>query len=234
MRTLKTMKRLLLLLPLFLISCTVSQKVIYKTDDISASQLTKTIPIKVEIRVLNDNRANISENSILFTNSQQTKLDGKAYFINAEKNYKKDSVASQITRLMVEHFNKAKLFEMTFYGQSNYSDYYITGTLNSFYGEQQYSSAAAVGSQFGLIGALATANAKTPGRILIDISDLKLFKKDGTLIKDLGSFYKEYKDDFKVDAYGWYIYWNVNEKLKDFNTHLIEKIRIDMTETTLK
>jgi hypothetical protein len=227
----KTMKRFLLLLPFFLIGCTVSQKVVYKTDDISASQTTKTIPMKVEIRVLNDNRANINENSILFTNSKQTKLEGKSYFINAEKNYQKDSVASQITRLMVEHFNKAKLFEMTFYGQSNYSDYYITGTLNSFYGEQQYSSAAAVGSQFGLIGALATANVKTPGKIIIDISDLKLFKKDGTLIKDFGSFYKEYKDDFKADAYGWCIYGNVNEKLKDFNTHLIEKIRTDIAET---
>jgi len=234
MKTLKTMKRFLLLLPLLLISCTVSQKVIYKTDDISASQISKTIPIKVEIRVLNDNRANIKENGILFTNSRQTKLEGKLYFINSEKNYLKDSVASQITRIMVEHFNKAKLFEITSFGSSNYYDYYITGTLNSFYGEQQYSSTAAVGSQFGLIGALATANAKSPGKILIDISDLKLFKKDGTLVKDFGSFYKEYKDDFNVDAYGWCIFGNVNTKLKDFNTHLIEKIRIDMTETTLK
>jgi len=225
------MKKLLLLLPLFLIGCTVSQKIVYKIDDLSASQTTKTIPMKVEIRVSNDNRANINENSILFSKTNQTKVEGKPYFINAEKYYKKDSVASQITRIMVEHFNKAKLFEMTFYGQSNYSDYYITGTLNSFYGEQKYSSAAAVGSQFGLIGALATANAKTPGKITIDISDLKLFKKDGTFIKDLGSFYKEYKDDFAVDAYGWCIYRNVNEKLKDFNTHLIEKIRSDLAET---
>ena len=227
----KTIKRLLFLLPLLLISCTVSQKVIYKTDDISASQISKTIPIKVEIWVLNDNRANIKENGILFSNSRQTKLEGKLYFINSEKNYLKDSVASQITRIMVEHFNKAKLFEITSFGSSNYYDYYITGTLNSLYGEQQYSSAAAVGSQFGLIGALATVNAKSPGKILIDLSDLKLFKKDGTLVKDFGSFYKEYKDDFYVDAYGWCIFGNVNAKLKDFNTHLIEKIRIDMTET---
>jgi len=230
MITINTMKKLLLLLPLFLISCTVSQKVIYKTDDISASLTTKTIPIKVEIRVLNDNRANVNENSILFTNPLQTKLEGKPYFINAEKNYKKDSVASQITRILVEHFNKAKLFDMTFYGKNNYSDYYMTGTLNSFYGEQKYSSAAVVGSQFGLIGALATAKAKTPGKIIIDMSDLKLFKKDGTLVKDLGNFYKEYKDDLSVDAYGWCIYRNVNEKLKDFNTHLIEKIRAEMME----
>jgi len=225
------MKNLFLLLPLFLISCSMSQKIIYKTDDIVASQTTKTIPMVLDIKVLNDNRANIKENNILFTNPKTANIEGKTYFINSEKNYKKDSVATQITRIMVEHFNKAKLFESTFYGQNNNSDYYLTGTLNSFYGEQKYSSAAAVGAQFGLIGALATAKAKSPGKIIIDISDLKLFKKDGTLIKDLGNFYKEYKDEFRVDAYGWCIFWNVNEKLKDFNTHLIEKIRTDMAET---
>jgi len=225
------MKKLLLLLPLFLISCSMSQKIIYKTDDIVASQTTKTIPMVLDIRLLNDNRANIKENNILFTNPRTAKIEGKTYFINSEKSYKKDSVATQITRIMVEHFNKAKLFESTFYGQNNNSDYYLTGTLNSFYGEQKYSSAAAVGAQFGLIGALATANTKSPGKIIIDISDIKLFKKDGTLIKDLGNFYKEYKDNFSVDAYGWCIFWNVNEKLKDFNTHLIEKIRTDMAET---
>ena len=227
------MKKLLLLLPLFLIGCTVSQKIAYTTDDIAAPKTIKLLPMKVEIRVLNDNRANINENSMLFTKSNQIKVDGKSYFVNSERNYKKDSVASQITRIMVEHFNKARLFDMTFYGQSNYSDYYITGTLNSFYGEQKFSSAAAVGSQFGLIGALATAKVKTPGKIIIDISDLKLFKKDGTLVKDLGNFYKEYKDDFRADAYGISIFGNVNEKLKDFNSHLIEKIRADLVEFRL-
>lgn len=228
------MKKIFLLLPLFLAGCTVSQKIVYKTDDISASQTIKPIPANVEIRVLKDNRASLNENAILFTNPNETRFEGKLTCINAEKHYKKDSVASQITRLMVEHFNKAKLFEMTFYGQSSYSDYYITGTLNSFYGEQQFSKAAAAGSRFGLIGALATAGVKTPGKIVIDISDLKLFKQDGTLIKDFGNFYKEYKDDFRVDAYCWCIYSNVNEKLKDFNTHLIEKIRIDIADIKLE
>jgi hypothetical protein len=38
----------------------------------------------------------------------------------------------------------------------------------------------------------------------------------------------EYTDEFKADAACWCIYWNSNEMLKDFNTHLIEKIRNDM------
>ena len=71
-------------------------------------------------------------------------------------------------------------------------------------------------------------------RQIIDISDLKLYKKDGTLVKDFGDFYKEYKEEFKADASCWCSYWNANLMLKDFNTYLIEKIRTDMTGVELE
>ena len=229
-----TMKKLLFLFPVFLIGCTLNQRIAYKTDDLSAHHSINTIPAMVEIRILADNRANIEENSILFHNPRQIRLNGKQTCINSEKHYKNEPVVNQITNLMVDHFNKARLFQMSFYDHSPHSNYYLTGTLNSFYGEQEYSSAKAVGAQFGLIGALATAGVKTPGKIVIDISDLRLYDKDGTLVKDFGSLYKEYSDDFKADASCWCAYWNVNEMLKDFNTNLVGKIRNDMAEVTLK
>jgi len=147
-----------------------------------------------------------------------------------KNNYKKDSVSAQMTRIMVEHFNRAKLFILSFCNDSSVSGYYLTCRINFFYGEQGFSKAAAVGAQFGLLGALATSGAKTPGKIIIDISDIKLFKKDGTLVKDFGDFYKEYKEDLNADAYCWCIYNNMNEKLKDYNTHLVEKIRNDLAD----
>lgn len=228
------MKKLLLLLPLLLIGCTVSQKIVYKTDDLSVSQTVKPIPAMVEIRVFEDNRANVEENAILFNNPRQLTLNGKQKCINSEKHYKKDTVVNQIAKIMVDHFNKAKLFRMSFYGHSKYSNYYLTGTLNSFYAEQEFSTGAAIGASFGLVGALATAGVKTPGKIVINISELKLYKKDGTLVKDFGNFYKEYKEDFKADAYCWCAYWNANEMLKEFNSYLIEKIRNDMAGVELE
>ncbi len=222
------MRRIVFLLALFLTSCTISQKIVYKTNDLAVTEPVKTIAAKVEVRILEDNRANIEENSVLFNNPRQIKSDKKTICINSEKHYAKDTVVTQITRLMVEHFNQARLFEKAYYNKNNESGYYLTGTLNSFYGEQKFSTGAAVGAQFGLIGALATSGIKTPGKITIDISDIKLFKKDGTLVKDFGSFYKEYDDEFKADAACWCIYWNMNEMLKDFNTQLVEKIRNDM------
>lgn len=228
------MKKIFLLLPLFLIACTISQKIVYKTDDLSIPQNVKTIPAMVEVRVFEDNRANVEENSILFNYPRRLMLNGEKTCINSEKHYKKDTVVNQIAKIMVEHFNQARLFKMSFYKQSQESNYYLTGTLNSFYAEQEFSTAAAFGAQFGLIGALATAGIKSPAIIIIDISDLKLYKKDGTLVKDFGGFYKEYKDDYKADAYCWCVYWNANEMLKDFNTHLIEKIRNDMADIELE
>ncbi len=228
------MKRIFLLLPLMLVGCSLSQKITYRTDDLSAPETVKTLPAMVEVRIFTDNRLNVPENGILFNNPRQFKLDDKWTCINSEKHYKKDSVSSQITRIMVDHFNKARLFNMTFYKNSPYSNYYLTGTLNSFYCKQEWSRAAAVGSQFGLVGALATSGIKTPGIITIDISDLKLYKKDGTLVRDFGNFYKEYKEDFSADGYCWCAYWNSNKMLKDFNTQLIEKIRTDLTGVALE
>lgn len=218
------MRKLILLLPLLIFGCTANRVISYKTDDITAPASAKPIPITVDIMVFDDNRPNDPSNSMLFSNPRETKINGKRYCINAEKHYK-DTVTAQIGKLMADHFNKSRLFMLSSYNKTSYNKYYLTGSLNKFYGEQEYSNAAAVGAQFGLIGALATSGITSPGTIIIEMSDLKLYKKDGTLVKELGNFYKEYSDDFKADAACWNIYFITNEKLKDFISHLSEKIR---------
>jgi hypothetical protein len=141
---------------------------------------------------------------------------------------------TKITQLLVEHMNKAQLFANVSYNTGFGSDYYLTGNLTNFYGEQEFSTEAVIGSMFGLMGALATANLTTPGVIIIEISDLKLFRRDDdALIKNFGSFYREYQGDFKVDADCWCIYRNMNQKLKDFNTELIEMIRAELLNINL-
>jgi len=55
-----------------------------------------------------------------------------------------------------------------------------------------------------------------------------LFKKDGTLIKDFGIYHKEFTGNFPINANCKCIYENVNDKLRDFNTELIEKIRNEL------
>jgi hypothetical protein len=118
-----------------------------------------------------------------------------------------------------------KLFQRTTFAEDIQTDYYITGSLSYFYGLQEFSTAAAVGSQFGLIGALATSGVKTPADIIIEIKDIALYDKNGNLVQEFGTYRKEYSEELRADAYCWCIYGNMSQKLLSFNDGLAEKIR---------
>ena len=97
-----------------------------------------------------------------------------------------------------------------------------------FYGIQKFSTSAAVGVHFGLIGALATAGAKTPGTIIIELSDIKVFDKQNNLIASVGDFRKEYEGEFPADANCLCIYQNMNRKLSEFNDELISLLSLEI------
>jgi hypothetical protein len=132
--------------------------------------------------------------------------------------------------MFVAHCNAQMLFKQTYLEECLDCEYYVTGILQCFYGEQEFSVGKLVGAQFGLIGALATSNITTPARIRIEIEQLKLFKKLGELVKDFGSFGRSYNQRLDVDAYCWCIFYHVNESLKEFNTEIIEKMRTELNE----
>ncbi len=222
------MKKILLLLPLFLVGCTMSQKITYSTDDLDVYTTNETIPINVDVRVLLDNRTSVDANAVLFNSPRTIKKNDIRFCINSEKHYTKDTVVNQITQMMVKHFNTVKLFDHAYYDNDLNANYYLTGVLNNFYSEQQFSNEVAVGSSFELTGDLATAGKKTPGKVIIEIANLKLFKKDGTLVKDFGTFYKEYNDEYTVDLYCWCAYQTINKKLKFYINDLADKIRNEM------
>lgn len=217
----------ILIAGILLIGCSPTKRIAYSTNDLSASQ--SSIPIQVDVRILEDIRTLNAENDILFTDKMQTKLNGKHTCINSEKGYKKDSVSFQVTQMIVNHFNQLALFSGTTFNNPA-SDYYLVGKLSSFYGEQLFSTASAVGAQFGLLGAIATSGVKTEGTIKIEIKNLKLFRKDGSLVKDLGDFSRIYEEKFPADAYCWCIYDNINLKLKDFNSDLAEKLILELSD----
>ena len=116
------MKRIIFLAPLFLLACTANQKIFYQMNDLTAVPADRPIPALVDVRVLENNRDEIDENSILFDNSRQIRRNGKQLCINAERHYKKEPVVNQVTKLMVDHFNKVGLFEAAYYDHSNNSN----------------------------------------------------------------------------------------------------------------
>lgn len=222
------MKKLLYLIVVLSVfaSCTPSRSIAYKKTGLLP--LIVSVPITVEIKEFIDQRSSSDLGVSQLAEPRTTKKLDKKICMNSEKHYKKNTVASQFSKQIAEHFEAIALFDKTTFGEAENVDYYITGNLVHFYGEQEFSNKALVGSQFGLIGALATASVKTQGEIVIEVSDLKLFKKNGELVKDLGSFKREYSEKMSVDGYCWCIYGNINEKLKDFNDLLAEKIQADL------
>lgn len=210
------------------LSCTVNKKITYKLNDIQSNSDRKLSKIILDIEEFTDKRKDNSDNSILFVNAKQCKLDGQQVCINSEKHYKKESVTLQITSMFVEHLNKRNSFQTVLINKKDTANYYITANLTKFYGKQKFSSSAAVGAQFGLIGALASAGAKTNGKIIFEITDIKIYNKNNQVIKDLGTFKREYEGEFPADAYCFCIYDNVNAKLKDYLSELIMVIETEI------
>ena len=70
--------------------------------------------------------------------------------------------------MLVEHLKKRNSFKAVVTNRKDTADYYVTGNLTKFYGKQNFSTAALVGTQFGAIGAIATAGAKSKGKIILE------------------------------------------------------------------
>lgn len=231
-KSIKINRFCLLILPIFLFGCNTNLKIAYNIDNLPSSH--NSIPITVNIKELIDDRQSYPGNMLLFKNSKETRFNRGHFCINSEKHYKEESVALQISRQIAEHFDKIKLFQRTTFGSETDTDYYLSGTLSYFYGLQEFSFASNVGMAFGLIGALATSGAKTPGNIVIEIKDINLYDKKGNLIQEFGVYRKDYSEDMIADANCWCIYRNINEKLKDFNAGLAEKIQEEFNSSNIE
>lgn len=114
------------------------------------------------------------------------------------------------------------------------ADFYLTGKLRRFFGEQEYSRGVAAGQAFGLIGALATSGTKTSGRIIIEYIDLRLYKRNGTLVGKIGNIYDKFEGELIVDAYCNVIYWHVNRRLMHANEKLAGEIEKSLLEAVSK
>jgi hypothetical protein len=213
-------------------SCTINQKIAYSTKDIKAKSSPITNNLIISIDLLEDNRMQNSENSILFQNPRQVKLDGQMSCINSEEHYKdkKNPVNQQITHALINHLRAEKQYKGIRFAKRDSIDFYLTGKISHFYSKQGFSTIALVGTQFGLIGAVATAGAKTGGIIKIVLSDVKIIHRSGQVAKEIGTIEKKFEGSLNADAYCWCSYININYTLKDFNSELSETLQNNFKE----
>jgi hypothetical protein len=109
------------------------------------------------------------------------------------------------------------------------ADYYVTGKLVKFYGQQEYiQGAKSAALVFGVIGQLATMGVDTPLFVEIEIVDLAVYKNDGQLLAKIGNIHEKFSEEATGGRHCNGIYDHVNKKLK----YTIEKLA-DRIETTM-
>ncbi|MCF0223720.1 MAG: hypothetical protein HUK20_05575 [Fibrobacter sp.] len=216
------MKKFLLLAALAcgLVACGPQQKLVYDYDAIQP--VSKTMPYSVTVQI-NDTR----DNADMFSKfpldaDHEVVYEDTRRCVNAENEYA-DTIGTKFNQLLSDHLRMARAFKDVSINPED-GEYTLKGNLRTLFGYQDYSYGSAVAASFGLFGALANSDNKTPGVITIEIVDLK-FMKGGEVVKDLGSFKKVYKDEYAIDAYCWFIYAHVNEAVKKFNGELVDYIR---------
>lgn len=204
--------------------CTTNIPIAYRLDTQESQNIDHLQNVVLSVFEFEDVRRENRENTPHFTNSRNCFIDGKNMCINAEKHYHKLPPTRQFSVMLTKRFETDFSFHRVEYNRHDSAHYYIGGSLVQLNGRQEFSSAAAVGAQFGLIGALATSGATTSGRIVIEIDGLKVYDADYNVVKDFGNMHREYVDEFHADAYCWAIYHNVNNVLKEFHFELTEMV----------
>jgi len=222
------MKKLMFCFCVLLIaSCKPAQKIVYSTDKLRAMEIPST-NLSLSVQTFEDIRSQSEINAAHFAAKQwQTKINGEQSCINSEVLYKTSAV-EQMTAIFTQHLAKKIPQISVFTNQKEHTDYYLEAKVKHLYGIQKFSTAAAVGAQFGLIGALASAGAKTRGTIIIELIDIKVFDKQNNLIATIGDFRKEYEGEFPADANCLCIYRNINQKLSEFNEELISLLSMEI------
>ena len=213
---------------LMVVSCKPAQKIVYKTDKIQQLEVNRNISISLSVQTFEDIRSQSENNGIHLTAKHwKTIINGEQSCFNSEVLYK-TPVSEQMTLIFAQHLAQKMPQIRVLNNQKENADYYIEAKVKQFYGIQKFSNAAAVGAQFGLIGALATAGATTQGTIIIELTEIKLFDKQNNLITSVGDFRKEYEGEFPADANCFCIYQNINQKLSEFNDELISLLSLEI------
>ncbi|MDR3287578.1 MAG: hypothetical protein LBT27_09065 [Prevotellaceae bacterium] len=211
-----------------IVSCAPAQKIVYSLDQIPVSQDFSNT--SVSIHLFNDIRNQLDDNSVYLTSASPEKvIEKKRQCINTEKLYK-IPVNEQITDIFAQHLKKKNYFSRVFVNQKDSADYYVTANIVHFAGGQQFSVKSAIGAGFGLIGAIATANLKTDGSIIIELSDINIYDKNNNLVAQIGNLKKEYSGKFPVTADCYCIYRNINDKLSEFNEELTQIIWLELKD----
>lgn len=223
----------------------------YDLDDIKESPNKQLSGITLDIKPFEDIRKSVPENAILYPTGEPGdyyyEVGEKRYCVNKEERYykAKGDVPLQISKAIGRHLNKRGTYKTVTVNNERIrdeerdeaskgkakkdgevaGDYYLTGKLKRFYGQQEFTSAPKVASLiFGFIGSLATMGVETPLKVEIEITDLAIYKNDGQLLAEIGDIHETFAEPATGGGNCRNLFRHVNLKLKIIIEKLAEKI----------
>jgi curli biogenesis system outer membrane secretion channel CsgG len=119
-------------------ACTPNMKITYKVNSNQEKHDQKLASIILDIEEFKDTRKSVPENDVLYKKGNLYKKGGQITCINAEEYYWKETVMSQVTQLLVDHLKSTKSFKKIVRDKKDSADYYVTGSLSRFYGQQAF------------------------------------------------------------------------------------------------
>lgn len=174
----------------------------------------------LDIEVFDDKRSYYEEGFVIDESSEVYYKNGVRNCINAGYKYGNKNVTRSLSKLLYKHLKKVETFKKVFFNKKDSADYYVTGTFTRFYGIQYppQNKVDKVMSQYGyVLKVLATS----PCTIVFELKDLAIHDQSGRIVKDLMTYRREYSGNYTYRSNCSCIYYNVNQRLFDFNKELI-------------
>ena len=191
MKSYTFLKLFLLGLILGLAGCSslLSPAIEYDLDDIKESTNKQLSEITLDIKPFEDIRKSVPENAVLYPTGEPGdyyyEVGEKRYCVNKEDRYYKGKgdVPLQVTKTIGRHLNKRRAFKTVTVNNERIrdeerddvskgkskkdekfaADYYLTGKLKRFYGQQEFTSGPKVASLlFGVIGSFLVSRSALP------------------------------------------------------------------------
>lgn len=171
--------------------------------------------LRVRIAPFRDARKTAPESAYIFSSGREVSVAGGSNLcVNGEESYAEPALVEQIAAAIVAHLGQMHTYASVAAGNRAAGEYQLTGTLRRFYGEQQTSTAAQVGAAFGLVGALATADAQTAGEVTIELTHLEIIAPNGQKVAQLPDVIEHYQGPLPADADCKAIFATMNEHLE--------------------
>lgn len=212
----------------------------FNPDPLKANHSTNEYlnSLVLSIEYFEDIRRKDPANDIYFNKRKKTHLQNEnnsKKCINSEKNYKSNLIHN-LTRLTAYHLKSDQIFKNVVYAKKHLADYYITAKLKNFRIMQDFDACAATREEIPSLytpcyslGSSYTIWEEhiqyySRAKVLIQYEEVKLYSKDGRLIKEIALVENHEINEFPVDKSCWCAFRTAETSLLKINSILAKEL----------